>query len=209
MRPIIESCTVILVGLWNTRLLNIKWIGDTLFPAQEVTGEFAMVPGQPDRFTAEDVRILPGEDRLVVAPVRFSDDLFARVEEKAIRILQMLQHTPLRAFGINFTFNVIEPMAVIDAMFATVEHDPLVQRLGDTIKTVVQRTFAYGDGVVNIGVIREDDERRIAFNYHWQVDNPADAVSKLTGAVLKAKEHALTTMVDSYKLSLDEEEGIE
>jgi len=206
MRPIPDSCSIVLVGSWNTRLLNITWISKFLFDGEEVVGEFSAIPGLPDRFSREGIRILPSEDRLIIAPTNFKDELFARVEEKAVRILQMLQYTPLRAVGVNYVFIEDEPVPAIDEIFSSAGQDPLTQHLGGPLKTIIQRSFVYNDGTVNISLAKENTETQISINYHWQIIEPTEAVKILEGNTIAMRGHALQTISESYAISLEEEE---
>ncbi|MHB0937728.1 MAG: hypothetical protein ACYC6A_15170 [Armatimonadota bacterium] len=206
MRPIPDSCTVVLVGSWNTRLLNISWISQHLFEGEDVTGEFSLVPGLPDRFSADGIRILPGEDRLIIGPTKFTDELLKGVEDKTVRILKLLQYTPLRAVGMNYVFTDIEPVTAFEEMFACAERDPLIKSLGEPDKIVIQRSFPYDGGTVNIAVGREDTDTRISFNYNWQVAVPSEAINILEGKVITMKEHALETVSGSYALTMEEED---
>jgi len=206
MRPVPDSCSIVLVGSWNTRLLNITWISKYLFDGEEVVGEFAAIPGLPDRFSRDDIRILPGEDRLIIAPTKYKDELFASVEDKVVRILRMLQYTPLRAVGVNYVFTEYEPVPAIDEIFIGSADDPLTKLLGGPVKTIIQRSFAYNDGTVNISLGKDDTEMQISLNYHWQVTDPAEAAKILEGNTVNMRRHALQTISESYGLSLEEEE---
>jgi hypothetical protein len=206
MRPVPDSCSIVLVGSWNTRLLNITWISKFLFDGEEVVGEFSAIPGLPDRFSREDIRILPGEDRLIIAPVHFKNQLFERAEEKAVRILKMLQYTPLRAVGVNYVFIENEPVPAIDEIFVSAGKDTLTQHLGGPLKTIIQRSFVYNDGTVNVSLAKENTETHISVNYHWQITDPAEAVKVLEGNTITMRGHALQTISEAYALSLEEEE---
>ncbi|MHB9026216.1 MAG: hypothetical protein ACYC7E_18920 [Armatimonadota bacterium] len=206
MRPVPESCTIVMVGSWNTRLLSISWISQYLFDGQEVVGEFSAIPGLPDRFTADDIRILPAEERLLIAPTKFSDELFQSAEEKAVKILRLLQYTPLRAVGVNYVFIEDQPIPAVEELFENVNSARITQQLGGPVQTAVQWSFPYEDGTVNVAVVKKDDSTRLSFNYNWDLTIPAGAVNVLEGKLIRMKQDTLQTISNSWELTLDEEE---
>jgi len=118
----------------------------------------------------------------------------------------MLQYTPLRAVGVNYVFTEYEPVPAIDEIFIGSADDPLTKLLGGPVKTIIQRSFAYNDGTVNISLGKDDTEMQISLNYHWQVTDPAEAAKILEGNTVNMRRHALQTISESYGLSLEEEE---
>jgi len=107
---------------------------------------------------------------------------------------------------INYVFIEDEPVPAIDEIFSSAGQDPLTQHLGGPLKTIIQRSFVYNDGTVNISLAKENTETQISINYHWQIIEPAEAVKILEGNTIAMRGHALQTISESYAISLEEEE---
>jgi hypothetical protein len=115
MRAVPDSWSIVIVGRWNVSILNPTWLGKHVFENPEVQVEFSLTPGSPPRFTSREIRIVPQNAAVTVQAVQYTEAAMRRAEEVACKLLELLQHTPVSAVGVNFGFEEPSPDEAIVA----------------------------------------------------------------------------------------------
>jgi len=118
------SASIVLRGIWNPAILGPDWLAKYAFGKKEneqvaVTIEYPTVPDLPLRINMENMLIMPGRSRVIIAvPGAVNDAELNRVEVVSQAILAQLPHTPMQAVGQNFEFVEEAPTAEQVEIFA-------------------------------------------------------------------------------------------
>ncbi len=102
-----DSVSLIIVGKWNRYILTPEWIAKHFFNATELAVEFSLNLDSPPRFTRDDIRIVPEDNRIKFEALRYNDDVLLQIEQMSVKLAKLLPVTPVKAFGINFGFVAI------------------------------------------------------------------------------------------------------
>jgi hypothetical protein len=108
--------TVVLAGAWNPAIFQPGWIARHVFGvpagAEIKVTAVQMLIGQQQKLVTyiRDVGFAVSSNRLEIFAVEGSESAFKAAEETTARIVELLPHTPISAYGINFHFIEEHPL---------------------------------------------------------------------------------------------------
>jgi len=153
----IDGWNVIILGKWNPAIFSPQWVGQHVFEGEEMEVEFPITPGLSPRYKAGRVMITLQGDRLLVKPLQTDDESMRSAEQKAVRILDCLPHTPVRAVGINFRYVESQPANGLSRMFEFADSDRI-------------REFGYDKDCVEILRHLDKDNAKLTFKMSQSSD---------------------------------------
>ena len=205
VKPIIDNWTLVVVGDWNTRIFTPDWVGAKLFEADDLTTEVSLTPGQSMvRFTHAGVRIIPQDDRLVIGVQDIASDTLSRAEEVGVRLLSLLPHTPVTAYGVNFGFLEARPRTALTAVFRASDHKR-ISEMYEIGRIELTRTLGLDEGVLNLKHVFDDPTVELHFNFHHQSPEAGLAAEGLRGRVQEYRAVAYRILEEAYALRVNEE----
>lgn len=209
MKPIENATSLVVVGAWNPAILQPDWLVHKVFDVPEgektdVLMQFAPIPGAPPKFIIKDLIILPASDRLTIAPTKCDADGLNAAEAAAEKLLRILIHTPVVAFGQNFEFEEANPGQDLLNEFNLNDH--MAEDVSfeyDTISTEVVSSLDVGDRVLNFSRMFHGGHVRFKFNFHYEVKTASEAADKLNGS-FNSNNQVIGEILDSYNVVLEE-----
>lgn len=129
----------------------------------------------------------------------FEKNLIGRVEEMAIRVVEVLPHTPVGAFGCNFLFIEEDPEDVVVDRLKI--NDGIHEKY--PIKTqIFKSVIAYDKNIdLNFTVtINNSGAIIFDFNYHHADVNAKNLPDKVRGSINRCKDHALDLIKSLYDI---------
>jgi hypothetical protein len=207
MRPNSSEWTIVLVGSWNTAILNPEWLSKNVLDTEEIEIELAVLPAGPAiRYLTKTLLFNPATDRVVIAPRIPTEGALESAEQAATKLLSALPVTPLSACGVNFGYRVLEPSAEIALAFNISDSAKIAQRGWTVISTSITRTITYNNRVLNCRLSQNTDGSiDFRFNYHSSV-NSAEAAEEAVAHSTSLMRHSLEFMQAVYGLELEDEE---
>lgn len=215
MEPNRENWSVVIIGSWNTKIFNPRWIGEKLFaqPDLQVQVLIPVIPGFPTVLGVGNIEIVPSEDSLTFrAKSRPDDSVVQEMEDKAVAALSALEHTPVRAIGANFEFLEKYPPECLAKLFDFDDQDQLLAKDLKPTQRQVSRAFDMERGVLNLTLTMSADGLKIQLNFHLALDYPlhlensGQAIEFIKGRMVGYKTMALSILNDVYDLKWEEEE---
>lgn len=197
-----RNATFAFLGAWNQSIFHPGWVAHHLHQipvGKEITGFQVSKPGQPSRDYIEEIGLLVTQTRLDVYINEFNGDLIRRAEQLAVRIFEVLPHTPFGAFGVNFMF--IEDGVneyLINKLKTNDEMDQHSKIIG---KNIIDNISISDDIVLNFSREVTSDNINFRFNYHHAEISVDNAKDKLSGAIQKYFDKSLKYLKDLYNLS--------
>lgn len=183
--------SLVIIGSWNPAILNPDWLARKIFDKPEnvempVIMEFATKPGMPPRYTIEGIIFVPAMDRLMIYPQIFDDTNLQLVEEKSIKLLSILSHTPVLAFGQNFEFLENEPSEELLNDFNAINGNITdhVDDQKELITSQIVTSHVIDNGILHFTRIFSKGSMSLKFNFHYDVVSAPDAVEKMNGTVV-------------------------
>jgi hypothetical protein len=202
MNPRRDSWTIVLSGSWNARIFSAPWIAANIFRNDELEFEIPNQPGLPYRYTWGNVRITPGSNQIVLLALDTTDEALRSCEEYAVRILELLPHTPLSAVGTNLGFVEDTPSADVLRVFTTGDMGEIAVAGYEVAATELLRRLRYENGKqLNFKLSLREGRVLVDLNFHRPVQSGAAAVEALRGAFVLDRDRA-TTLLDVYNFDL-------
>ena len=189
----LQRPVVVITGMFNPAIFNPPWMAINLFgvPIGE-TVNIVVVEGLGSGGSTTFLRpvgVSVGPTRLELFSATNEAESFAKVEEIAKRIVEVLPHTPFGAVGTNFGFVDAEPPDQIEPLFATGEK--LEEQFPVNERTLKTKLAPDADSVVNIERTLGDEGFFLAINHHFPDLNPGNAEELLAGRVQQDYERAV------------------
>jgi hypothetical protein len=109
VRLVPEATTIVVVGAWNPAILTPEWLLRRAFGAEgagdeEVGIEWSPSSGIPATYLIRGVYFHALSRRLTVRPATVTEDSLNLAGRCVRNVLEALPHTPVSAFGHNFSF---------------------------------------------------------------------------------------------------------
>jgi hypothetical protein len=209
MHPIVDRWSIIIAGLWNPNIFSPEWIQRNLLskavsPSLEMAVGPAMIPQL--RLLFGQIAITPSKTKLQLTPLEATDECLAEAERVALRVLQVLPHTPIRGYGVNLAFS----SAALDSTLFNATDYPKLIKLGlEPVQRQITRNLKFSEScflnlTIETGTLK--DESSFSFNFHH---NPKpDLTIDIDTVIDKAlyyKNEALRILQDVYNVALEEE----
>jgi hypothetical protein len=197
--------TLVLAGAWNPAIFGPAWIARHVFGmpggVEFTVSAVQMVADGESRlaFYINDVGFSVSPNRLEMFAVGVGGAAFDAVESATAKVIELLPHTPISAYGINFRF--IEELPSSDLLEKIRVHDELERRFDvatETIASVINL-----EPKVQLNLQRQRDGASLIFNFNFhhsgvQMDN---FIQSIRGEIQVRLGEALTIMRDIYGLS--------
>ncbi|HOX36711.1 MAG TPA: hypothetical protein PL033_01875 [Candidatus Brocadiia bacterium] len=213
MKADISKWCIVLVGRWNTSILSPQWLGKNILKNENVNILYPFVGDGPTIFDSGTFKIAVSSSRVQFYPERDQKDSLLQTEEAACNLLELLPHTPLKAFGENFWFNIQEPPDRFSKLFNLTDEED-ADKIGTSTRIMITRSLALSECVVNAQFVYnlqdEGDPRyTIELNYHYplkaEIECPGlEAARLLKDTIIKNREHAPTFLKNVYDLDLEQ-----
>jgi hypothetical protein len=197
----LDRSAVVLAGAWNQAIFSPTWVSRNLFP--DTTVEVQLLLASPKvlfQFVTHDVKLLVAEGQIHVVPQDPGAAALARMELTASDVLSHLQVTPLTAIGVNFAFDIEPDSDALGRLLWFHDATALAGLGAASETTTLARRLRVNGNIVNLVVFRSNQELRLDFNHHWDVNSATEAIGYLAGAVGRAHELSRNMARELYGL---------
>ncbi len=213
MVPELSEWTIVLVGQWNPHIFNAKWIAEELFSSIGIPIEAEMMISptiSTPRYSYDDLIIGPSIHRLIIGVKKADEETLAKAENLAVRVLELLRHTPIRGLGINFAFSHQDPPPEILRIFNLSDTPALLNAgIEEHTATEIIRKVSHFERELNIKIGLSDNSSKfkIHYNYHKITENAENTKESLQNSVVRFYNESLRLSREAYQLSLTTEES--
>jgi hypothetical protein len=210
MKADLNEWNIVLVGQWNPHIFSPKWMCDSLLGIKEIESEFAIGPMAGGmRYLTNHLLVIPAADRVVLGMRSTSDATLLEAERVAIKMLELLEHTPVRASGINFSFIETEPPGDVLENFKLKDDNALADAKYSISRTEITRDIKVDNVTLKLKMVHSEERPlRFHFNFHHPVESAKQAASTLKDKILLYREKTLSLLTNSYHLTLEEEADV-
>jgi hypothetical protein len=205
MKLDLKRPTLVLAGAWNPAIFQPGWIAHHVF-GEPVGAELTMNVAQQRLGNEEKIVIYIDNvgftvslSRVEIFAARADSSAFDAVENAAAKILELLPHTPVAAYGINFFF--IEEHPSNDLAEKIRCRDGLERRFSIVREAHISRIDV--DSTVQLNLQRLTDGPIVAFdfNFHRGDVGTSTAGKSIHGEIDIRLMQALDLLDDVYGLS--------
>lgn len=200
-----NSFEIILVGRWNPYILNPQWIAEHLFEHKaQVQIEFSLNLDLPNRYKIHNVQITPTPEKVVFSSFDNSDESLLLMGRVAVKLCNILSHTPLMAIGVNFVYIESENKEGLYEKFGFDKNDAFSDD-GWEVKTQgFSRFLVKGDYNLNLKVsLDRQNNFNFGFNYHYNIRKREKIIELLENqTVILYRDNSLELLDTIYNLKL-------
>lgn len=202
MKARAEFWTLVIAGRWNKYILAPSWIAENIFEEKNVLVEFPLNFQGPPRYTdsLKKIRIIPDNGRVIFVALDTKNENLIRIEKIAYKLLDLLPHTPINSFGVNFGFVETENTKIIE-LFDFKDN----KKFGDAgyliDSNLIKRSIKKFDNVVlNFSLENKGKEIIFDFNFHHQVKDAKEAKEKVSNSLVENLSRAESILKEIYGL---------
>lgn len=203
MKNVIDSSNIVIVGNWNKYILSPDWIAKNVFMAEKIQVEFSMNYDLPPRYTHENIRIVTDNDKVIFYALDHSDDALSKIEIMIKKLLGILVHTPVRAFGINFSYLEETHVADLSDLFLIGDNTKISDNKAVISNYTINRALDYKDSNFSFSMGYNLKDINFSFNFHYNVTKTEDIVSQIGGLSLKNKKISIDFIKNIYDIELE------
>jgi len=176
----------VLLGSWNSAILNPKWLSEKVFDIKEETYnmEISMDMFLKTRIKIQDIYFMPTQNNLTIFTsnnVKDVQESFKLIEKATKKIFELLPFTPISAIGHNFIYELGESEVFsLELHFQGANYSALYKKIsGKPIESsLVKHTIVLDeDNLVQLNInYKTETKRTLELNYHYKVDNNNDKI---------------------------------
>lgn len=205
-----NPCNIVISGKWNPHIFSPPWLAEHLFDCGKggnVSMELSIAAVETStRFLDEKVILIPSRERLLLIAREAEDGHIARTEEMARKALELLSHTPVKGYGVNFMFEENYPAGFLLSLFNADEHAQL-SSFGDVLERKIHRQIQHSQHcVLNMTFLKTGQGVNISLNFHHDLDNDDEFRKYVMGKALEYKNKGLELLQSVYELTLERDE---
>ncbi|MDD4604100.1 MAG: hypothetical protein PHF97_09875 [Bacteroidales bacterium] len=200
-----SSFTIVLAGSWNQVLLTPEWVKKHLFQDEaDIKVEFSTNLAVVLRYRIKNIYLSVDNMRVILFSADNSDASLELMESTAIKLCNILLHTPLRAVGINFGFVQKENKDKLFELFRF-EDDENIRETGWQIKKpIITRTLEKEGVILNLKTFIDDNnDINFEFNYHTGIESCSDVETVIKNKVVSLKTSSLEFLRLAHSLNLE------
>ena len=202
MTPIEGTFSIVIAGGWNPSIFNPNWVKHHIYEDENVSMSLPLNdPTQPVRIESSTSYIFPSLNRLEIRPVEQKLENMDELQDQAIKILSTLEHTPVSAIGVNFSFLTEDPNPELLSVFSLDDSSLIDSNKYSLQGTEIKRTFRLEESqiILNLTLQSRPNGTAIAFNFHYDIINNETAIKFLSDFKhIFWKEHIRNFLDDIY-----------
>jgi hypothetical protein len=201
MQPDSSGWTVVIRGHWNRMVFSPAWVARELFRTDEVEVLVPFSLKDPVIFRKDGLSIHVGDDRVMLTVSRPVVATLAIAEDMAKTILNILRHTPVAAFGINFRFKESPPSGAILPLFRYPDEATIATSGWDIRNKEIGREVTKEGRNLNLTFGLSGETVTINANFDFPVENADAAAGKLGTLSASLHEELLSLLNSVYGLT--------
>lgn len=200
-----EGVNLVLVGSWNRNIFTPDWVAKNIFKeSNEIKVEFSInYFDAPLRLSQSNIMMVTANDRITFFPIKIDLQTCERIELMVKNLCELLPHTPITAYGINFGVSEQEPDELLLKRF-NFGDDNLFSDAGFLLSSkALIRSISIDDGTLNIKAYFDNGKIDFDFNFHFIVNGATNVIEKIDGKFNYCKGMVQKILKDIYSCSLE------
>ena len=199
-----DSTNLVIAGKWNKYILSPDWLAKHIFEKSEIKVEFSFAFDLTPRFTCDNIRIVPTEDKVTFIALEYLNDVLEKIENMAYILTDLLPFTPIVAFGTNFAY--IEEGARLDLLdiFELKDNDKLSDYDVTIKKYSIRRTLLIEGQELNLNILQEGKNVVFDFNFHYDAPSIGFIKDNIKGRFVENKKIAENLLNNVYKIVFED-----
>jgi hypothetical protein len=205
MIPKENTWSIVINGHWNRMIFTPNWIGKKIFKSDKVEYLVSMMPTAPVVYQKDDLRIAISEEKLIITLLKLNRTCMEEAEAKAIKILELLYHTPVSAIGVNFGFTEESPSRPLLDLFAYRDNADIGTQKWDISQNKLTRCLKGSDNkLLNLTLSFDGSKVDFDGNFHQSVKSAKKGAAVIKGCTDVMYGQFMKLLKEVYGLSWQE-----
>ena len=207
MKEIIGTAisTIVIVGTWNKAIFTPEWIKENILSDIEYFNINVPFPTNNNslKFSTDSYSFCVIGDRLVFEIIKPYELTYLSVIKNLRTILRLLLHTPVFAFGVNFSFESNTSNSLMtdlddDRLFNCVNSIPKEKKVTFTFPLTSSETL-------NFSITSDNNIIRYNYNFDYKIKNTIDIVNIIEddAFISQKKEFAMKILSERYNENIE------
>lgn len=213
MEANLDKWTIVVVGQWNPRIFAPPWVAKNLFPSADlgdVQMEVLLLPvDYHARLSVGSVVLIPTNEKVIVGVRSAADEALAAAEDVALRVLDLLPHTPVTGVGVNFGYVEDDPSPRLLGLLGLPDLGELSNYGAQISRTEITRRLQIDTHALNLTLALEDGRVELGLNFHHDTPDTVSAANALRGQVRKLRMLGYNVLQEVYGLTAEEAQADE
>lgn len=198
-----EFNLLVIVGQWNSAILNPDWVSKYLLPDTKFNVEIPININGSMRFSTDEFRFFILDGKLFFSILKQEDAVYTKLGELALNLVTYLPHTPVIGFGLNFNFEC-ENSSKIDSLFTFGDESDITNYGYDNSNSLIKRSFKDDNFVLNFSINKASNKYIFDFNFHFDIKTLVEFKDKFESeSLLKFRDTSLNFLNTIYDLQID------
>ena len=215
MISLVDRWSIVIAGLWNPHIFSPEWVAKNMLQKgdhDEIQIQIALGPGvaQKVRLVSDNVTIALMSERIQFHPKQPIDADVQSIENVALRTIDLLPHTPLSGYGVNFSFLEKDASSIDLELFDANDYPDLAELGFEPSRRQIVRILRVDPTCtlnLTFGSDGESEQPYVFdFNFHHQATKEGKIdTAQIRGKAVAYKNRALGILEKVYGLTLQEE----
>ncbi|WP_292759306.1 hypothetical protein [Methylophaga sp. UBA2689] len=210
MQPINNEYSIVVLGAWNPSIFSPEWIKKFLVNIEE--GEEIEIAFPLDDATAprkisfKEISIFPGRKKMDLIPIVPSKDNLEFCQSILVTLFNILPHTPVSGFGINFGFLESNLSTELTNLFELSDENSLIDNYVPKGTSISRNIVKEGQNyIINLTLSEANGNVSIKINFHFNIASTEECREILeTGAVENCFNETLELLETVYGITIEQ-----
>ena len=202
------ASALVIVGGWNTHIINPNWIRRYLFDGKKEKLKVDILAELPysfnpqfaaQRISSKEIKIQLQGNKLSVSPIEGKDEDFKRIEEIALLLANYLPHTPVSGFGVNFVFTDKNMSEDLETIIRSRDLGKIEKFGASLISQRYTRSLELDNRTLNLTIELKGKKVTFKLNFHSDIRDLTQFKTKISEIpVLELKQKAAEFISEIY-----------
>ena len=205
--------SLVILGSWNRRIFTEEWVKEHIFP--ETNDEFKIdillmndsdIPSLATRISSDKISILIQDHKLTFNTVDDKEEYFECLIELTKCAADILPHTPITAYGVNFHFSENDIDDDIINLLRPKDLEKFKSLGLELTSERYTRSLSLDGQTINITTDIIDTQADFDFNFHFDIPNMIALKNSISAiSILGLKHEAIRIITNTYNFEIEEE----
>lgn len=211
MQPINGEYSIVVLGAWNPSIFSPEWIEKYLADIEE--GEEIEIAFPLDDATAprkisfKDINLFPGRRKMDLIPDEPNKENLEFCASILVKLFDILPHTPVSGFGINFGFIESNLSQELENLFELSDEHSLIDNYVPKGTSISRQIVKEGQNyIINLTLSEADGNVSVKINFHFYISSTEEGKDILEAGAVENCFNETTELLETvYGITIDQD----
>lgn len=211
MQPINGEYSIVVLGAWNPSIFSPEWIEKYLIGEEEAVDIQIAFPlddaTAPRKISFKDISLFPGRRKMDLIPDVPSKDNLEYCASVLTKLFDLLPHTPVSGFGINFGFLENNLSQQLSDLFDLSDEISLIANYIPKSSSIARKIVKEHENYsINLTFSEANGNISVKINFHFDITSTSRGKEVLEANVVEnCFNEALELLNGVYGIAVDQD----